>query len=319
MKIVVLDGWAVDAGQLPWDWLSEFGETEKYDRTDADDVIERIGDADTVLVNKCHIGEAEFSACPNLKLICQLATGYNNIDCVAARAHGVTVSNVPNYSTDSVAQHVFALLLEICVHVGEYSASVRSGDWACCEDYTYMLAPITELAGKTFGVVGYGSIGRRVGDIARAFGMNVIYSSRTEKKLREGEIARRVPLDTLLCESDVVSLHTPLTAETSGMINAEAIAKMKPTAILINTSRGPVVDENALAAALNAGKLAGAGLDVLSNEPPRGENDAIITAKNAIVTPHIAWAPLESRRRLVAVVRGNMKAYLAGSPTNVVN
>ncbi len=319
MKITILDGYTENPGDLSWDWLKEFGTADIYDRTPSDDaeIIRRIGDADLVLTNKTPISAAVLAACPNVKYISVLATGYNIVDIGAARERGIPVSNVPSYGTASVAQFAVALLLEICHHAAHHSDAVHAGRWEHNADWCFWDYPLTELDGKTMGIIGFGRIGQQTGSIARALGMNVLAYSRTEKE--EGrKIARYVPLDTLLAESDVIALHCPLFAETQGIINRDTIAKMKDGVIIINNSRGQLVVEQDLADALNSGKVYAAGLDVVSTEPIRGDNP-LLKAKNCLITPHISWAPKESRQRIMDCTRDNLAAYVSGAPIHVVN
>lgn len=317
MKIVVLDGYTENPGDLTWDALGALGELTVHDRTAPGDIVTRIGDAPAILVNKTPITRQTLEACPGLRYIGVLATGYNVVDTDAARARGVTVCNIPTYGTAAVAQFVFALLLELCHRVGDHGRSVQEGQWSACPDFCYWNTPLTELAGKTMGFVGFGRIGQSAAKIARAFGMEVLAHDAFESEAGRA-LGTYVPLDALLARSDVVSLHCPLLSETRGMINRESIAKMKDGAMLINTSRGPLIAEADLAQALNSGKLAGAGLDVLCDEPPRAGNP-LLTTKNCMVTPHIAWAPRESRQRLMDIAVENLRQFLAGSPVNVVN
>lgn len=314
MKIVIMDGHAMNPGDLSWDFLKEFGTVAYYDRTYGEALtIERIGDADIILLNKTPITDSILAGCPNLKLICILATGYNVVDCDAAARRGVRVCNVPGYSTDSVAQFTFALLLELCCHVGLHNDSVHAGEWTACPDFCYWKTPQMELAGKTMGIIGYGSIGKAVGRIAQAFGMRVLAYSRTHHKGIE-----YVDLDTLLAQSDVVSLHCPLFPETRHIINTDTISKMKDGAILLNTARGPLIDEAAVAQALASGKLSGAAMDVVDSEPISADSP-LLTAPNCIITPHIAWAPIETRQRILDITAENIRAYLNGTNLNVVN
>ena len=317
MKIVILDGYALNPGDLSWDFLKRFGSVTVYDRTPEDQIVSRIRDADIVILNKCPITAATLEACPSIKLICVLATGYNVVDTAAAKAKNIPVCNVPDYGTAAVAQFTFALLLELCHRVGHHSDTVREGKWCDCPDFCYWNTPQMELAGKTMGIIGFGRIGRAVGKIARAFGMNVIAYNRSQ--CEEGKaIGSYVNLEELLTTADVISLHCPLTGENAGMIGAEAIAKMKDGAILINTARGPLVDEVALRAALESGKLRGAACDVISAEPMKEENP-LKDAPNCIVTPHMAWAPIESRKRIQNCTERSIQAFLAGKPINAVN
>lgn len=314
MKIVILDGHALNPGDLSWDVLKTFGTVTYYDRTPTEaEAIQRIGDAEIVLTNKVPITDSLLAACPSIRLVCVLATGYNVVDCGAARSRNIPVCNVPSYSTDAVAQFTFALLLELCNQVGLHTQSVHAGEWTSCPDFCYWKTPLMELSGKTMGIIGYGRIGKAVAKIATAMGMKVLTHSRTQ---RAGE--NHVSLDELLASSDVVTLHCPLFPETQGIINASAIAKMKDGAILINTSRGPLIDEQAVADALSYGKLRGAAVDVVSKEPIPGDSP-LLTAPNCIITPHIAWAPLETRQRLLDCVADNIRCFLNGYPQNVVN
>ena len=314
MKIVILDGYALNPGDLSWDALKKFGTVSYYDRTPTEaEAIQRIGDAEIVLTNKVPITDSLLTACPSIRLVCVLATGYNVVDCAAARARNIPVCNVPSYSTEAVAQFTFALLLELCNQVGLHNQSVHAGEWTSCPDFCYWKAPLMEFSGKTLGIIGYGRIGKAVAKIAAAMGMKVLTHSRTQ---HPGE--SHVSLDELLASSDVVTLHCPLFPETQGIINAETISKMKDGAILINTSRGPLIDEKAVADALACGKLRGAAVDVVSKEPILGDSP-LLTAPNCIITPHIAWAPLETRQRLLDCVISNIRCFLDGKPQNVVN
>ena len=318
MKIVILDGHALNPGDLSYDCLRQFGELSIYDRTDSEEeAIERIGDSEIVLVNKVHITENLLAHCPNIRLICVQATGYNVVDCAACAKRGIPVTNVPTYGTAAVAQFTMALILELCHRVGLHNHDVHTGGWVNANCFTYWLTPQTELVGKTLGIIGFGSIGKAVGRLAKAFGMKVIAYNRSQSE--EGrQIGEYVDLDTLLTQSDIVSLHCPLFPETEKIINAESIAKMKDGAMLINTARGALVDEGALVQALNTGKLRGAALDVICQEPPEADNP-LLSCKNCLITPHIAWAPVESRQRLLDTVVENIRAFLAGTPQNVVN
>ena len=320
MKIVVLDGYTENPGDLSWEELGKLGELTVYDRTsltDEAETIARIGDAEIVFTNKTPITRKVLDACPGIRFISLLATGYNCVDYAYAREKGIPVTNVPTYGTASVGQFAIALLLEICHHIGHHDASVHAGNWERCADWCYWDYPLIELDGKTMGIIGFGRIGQTTGRIARAMGMEVLaYDSHPSDAGRA--IAEYVDLDALLARSDVVALHCPLFPETEGIINRETIAKMKDGAILLNNSRGPLVVEQDLADALNAGKLAAAGLDVVSTEPIRGDNP-LLKAKNCIITPHISWAPKESRQRIMDCAVSNVKAFLAGSPVNVVN
>ena len=316
MKIVILDAYAANPGDLSWDEFAALGELTVYDRTAQEYAAARIGDAEVVFINKVRLTDDIFAACPNLKLVSILATGYNIVDLAAAKRRGITVCNVPGYSTRAVVQMTFALLLEICQQVGLHSGAVHTGRWQTCPDFCFWDRPLIELDGKTIGIVGYGAIGSAVGTVAQALGMKLLVTARHEKPVPEG--ARFVSLPELLAQSDVVSLHCPQTAENARMIDAGALAQMKDGAILINTARGGLLDEQAVADALRSGKLLAAGMDVVSAEPIRADNP-LLTAPNCFLTPHIAWAPLETRRRLQAICAENLRAFLAGKPQNVVN
>ena len=316
MKIVILDAYAANPGDLSWDDFAALGELTVYDRTAPEDAAARIGDAEVVFINKVRLTDEIFAACPNLKLVSILATGYNIVDLAAAKRRGITVCNVPGYSTRAVVQMTFALLLEICQQVGLHSGAVHTGRWQTCPDFCFWDRPLIELDGKTMGIVGYGAIGSAVGTVAQALGMKLLVTARHEKPVPEG--ARFVSLPELLAQSDVVSLHCPQTAENARMIDAGALAQMKDGAILLNTARGGLLDEQAVADALRSGKLLAAGMDVVSAEPIRADNP-LLTAPNCFLTPHIAWAPLETRRRLQAISAENLRAFLAGKPQNVVN
>lgn len=316
MKIVILDAYAANPGDLSWDEFAALGDLTVYDRTAQEDAAARIGDAEVVFINKVRLTDEIFAACPNLKLVSILATGYNIVDLAAAKRRGITVCNVPGYSTRAVVQMTFALLLEICQQVGLHSGAVHTGRWQTCPDFCFWDRPLIELDGKTMGIVGYGAIGSAVGTVAQALGMKLLVTARHEKPVPEG--ARFVSLPELLAQSDVVSLHCPQTAENARMIDAGALAQMKDEAILLNTARGGLLDEQAVADALRSGKLLAAGMDVVSAEPIHADNP-LLTAPNCFLTPHIAWAPLETRRRLQAISAENLRAFLAGKPQNVVN
>ncbi len=319
MKIVLLDGEALNPGDLSWAPLEALGKLTVYPRgtNDQQEVIRRIGDAEIVLCNKTPVGRIVFEQCPNMKLLCVVATGYNVVDTQAAKDHGVPVCNVPAYGTEMVAQFAIGLLLELCHHVELHNASVHAGEWERCPNFCYWKTPIMELAGKTMGIIGFGRIGRAVGRIARALGMKVLATG--SRKCPEGEaIGEYVDLDTLLRESDVISLHCPLFPQTERMINRDTIAKMKDGAILINNSRGGLIDEQAVADALNGGKLRAAAVDVVTVEPIVGSNP-LLTAKNCVITPHMSWAATECRQRIVDITAANISAFLAGTPRNVVN
>ena len=319
MKIVILDGYTENPGDLSWAQLEEFGELIVYDRTPYEDavIIERIGDAEIVVTNKCPIRRAVIEACPKLRYITVLATGYNVVDVACAAERGIPVSNVPTYGTAAVGQFAIALLLEICQHVAHHSEAVHAGRWETSPDWTFWDYPLIELAGKTMGIIGFGRIGQTTGRIAKAMGMRILASGSRETEAGR-EIADYVDLDTLLRESDVISLHCPLFPSTQGIVNRETIAKMKDGVILINNSRGGLVVEQDLADALNSGKVRAAGLDVVSTEPIRPDNP-LLTAKNCLITPHISWAPLEARQRILDITAANLRAFLSGAPVNVVN
>ena len=319
MNIVILDGEALNPGDLSWAPLEELGSLTVYPRgtNDPEEVIRRIGDAEIVLTNKTPVGRVVFENCPNLKLLSVLATGYNVVDTAAAREHGVPVCNVPAYGTEMVAQFAIGLLLEICHHVELHNQSVHAGDWERCPNFCYWKTPIMELAGKTMGIIGFGRIGRAVGRIAKALGMRVLATG--SRKCDEGlAIAEYVELDELLRQSDVISLHCPLFPETEQLINRASIAKMKDGAILINNSRGGLLNEQDVADALNSGKLRAAAVDVVTTEPIVGTNP-LLTAKNCIITPHMSWAAVEARGRIVDITAENIHSFLSGAPRNVVN
>ncbi len=316
-KIVILDGYTENPGDLSWEGLAKLGALTVYERTDAKDVVARIGDAEIVYTNKTPITRETIHACPNLKFISVLATGYNIVDVAAAKERGIPVTNIPTYGTAAVGQFAIAMLLEICHHVAHHSDAVHQGRWASCPDWCFWDYPLIELAGKTMGILGFGRIGRTTGRIAKAMGMRVIaYDAHADDEGRE--IAEYVDLDTLLSSADVIALHCPLFPETEGIINKDNIAKMKDGVIILNNSRGPLIVEQDLCDALNAGKVYAAGLDVVSTEPIRPDNP-LLGAKNCLITPHISWAPKESRQRLMDVAVSNLKAYLDGAPINVVN
>lgn len=317
MKIVILDSFTTNPGDLSWDFLNEYGDTEIYDRTPQNKIIERCIDADVVVTNKTPIGKDIIDRLPKLKFIALLSTGYNIVDYMYLKEKGIPVSNIPSYSTDAVAQLVMSFLLELTMNVGLHSLSVKSGDWVNSTDFCYWKTHLTELAGKTMGIFGFGRIGKAVAQRAKAFGMNIVaYTPRLHGN--EPDWVKFVSLDEMLSVADAVSMHCPLTPETEGIVNNEFISKMKNGAYFINTSRGTVVDETALADALNSGKLGGAGLDVLSTEPPKPDNP-LLNAKNCFITPHIAWASFETRQRLLAIFRENIRAFAQGTPQNVIN
>lgn len=320
MKLVVLDGYTENPGDLSWDCLKEFGEVTVYDRTsytESPRIAEVLGDADIAITNKTPISQKTIDACPNLKLIAVLATGYNVVDYTYAKEKGIPVVNVPTYGTASVSQFSIALLLEICHHIGEHSISVHKGDWANNADWCYWNYPLIELEGKTIGIIGFGRIGKTEGRIAKALGMKVIAYDvfPTEEGKQIGEY---VDLETLLGAADVISLHCNLTPENTGLINKASIEKMKNGVILINNSRGQLIVEQDVADALNSGKIAAAGLDVVYTEPIRADNP-LLTAKNCIITPHISWAPKESRQRIMDITVENIRAFLDGNAIHVVN
>ena len=317
MKIVILDGYTENPGDLSWEGFAALGELTVYERTAAADIVPRIGDAEIVYTNKTPITAETLAACPKLRYIGLLATGYNVVDIAAAKARGVAVTNIPTYGTAAVAQFAIAMLLEICHHVAHHSDAVHAGRWTANPDWCFWDYPLIELDGKTMGIIGFGRIGQATGRIARALGMRVLaYDSRPSDAGRA--IAEYVPLDELLANSDVISLHCPLFPETEGIVNKANIARMKDGVILLNNSRGPLVVEQDLSDALNSGKVYAAGLDVVSTEPIRPDNP-LLKAKNCFITPHISWAPRESRQRLMDIAVENLRAVLAGAPVNVVN
>lgn len=317
MKIVVLDGYAENPGDLSWDALAQLGELTVYERTAADQILFRIGDAEIVYTNKTPITAETLEACPKIRFIGVLATGYNVVDVVAARRKGIPVANVPGYSTAAVGQFAIAMLLEICHHIGHHSDAVAEGRWTASTDFCFWDYPLIELDGKTMGIIGFGRIGQATGRMARGLGMRVIACG--SRPTDEGRaIGEYVPLETVLAESDVISLHCPLFPETKGIINRNTIAQMKDGVILLNNSRGQLIVEKDLAEALNSGKVYAAGVDVVSEEPIRMDNP-LLHAKNCLITPHISWAPKESRQRLMDIAVENLKAYLSDNPVNIVN
>lgn len=321
MKIVVLDGYTENPGDLSWEPLEQLGSLTVYDRTsftDTDEIISRIGDAEAVITNKTPISREVIDACPNMKYIGVLATGYNVIDYKYAGEKGIPVSNVPTYGTASVGQFAIALLLEICHHIGHHSKVVHEGAWERCADWCFWDYPLIELDGKTMGIIGFGRIGQTTGKLAQALGMKVLAYDSYKNPALESETCKYVDLDELLAHSDVIALHCPLFPETEGMINKETIAKMKDGVILINNSRGQLIVEQDVADALNSGKIYAAGLDVVSTEPIRGDNP-LLKAKNCLITPHISWGPRESRQRIMDITAENLKAFVDGNPANVVN
>jgi glycerate dehydrogenase len=314
-RIVVLDGFTLNPGDLDWAPLQALGECAIHDRTPAGEVAARAAGAEIVLTNKAVVSAETIARLPKLRYLGVLATGYNVVDVAAARARGIPVCNVPGYGTPAVAQHVFALILELATRTGHHAQTVRAGRWSACPDFCYWDFPLIELAGRTLGIVGYGSIGEAVARIGQAFGMKILASVRRPRTVAGVEF---VSTDEIFRRADVVTLHCPLTDDTKGLVNAARLATMKPTAFLINTGRGPLIVEQDLADALNAGRIAGAGLDVLSVEPPSAGNP-LPAARNCLITPHIAWATREARLRLLDEVVKNLRAFLAGSPRNVVN
>ena len=320
MKIVILDGYTENPGDLSWEALKAFGELQVYDRTPYEDgeIARRIGEAEVVFTNKCPIRKAVIDACPHLKYISVLATGYNIVDYAYAWEKGIPVSNVPTYGTASVGQFAIALLLEICHHVAHHSEAVHAGRWEANPDWCFWDSPLIELAGKTMGIIGFGRIGHRTGQIAKALGMRVIVNDSHENPAFKAEGFAYVDRDTLYGESDVVVLHCPAFPDTVGMINKDSIAKMKDGALLVNNSRGQLVVEQDLAEALDSGKLGGAAVDVVSTEPIKGDNP-LLRARNCIITPHMSWGAKEARQRIMDITVENVKAYQSGHPQNVVN
>jgi len=317
MKIVVLDGHALNPGDLSWEGLRAIGELQVLDRTPEDQIVARAHDAEIVLTNKTQLSAQTLRQLKKTRYIGVLATGYDNVDVEAARELGITVTNVPTYGTASVGQFTFALLLELCHHVGIHSDATRASEWSRSPDFSFWKTPLIELAGKTLGIVGLGRIGWRVAEIAVAFEMRVVAADEIKRPVLAWPDFRWYEVDELLAHSDVVSLHCPLLPQTQGIVNAKSLALMKSSAFLINTSRGPLIVEQDLADALNSGRLAGAALDVLSKEPPEADNP-LLRAKNCIVTPHIAWATREARTRLLEAAIANLRAFLDGHPVNVV-
>ena len=319
MKLVILDGYTENPGDLSWEWIKELGcEMTVYDLTPPELIVERAKDADIVVTNKCVFTKEILAQLPKLKYIQVIATGFNVIDCTAAKEQGIIVCNIPSYSTNGVAQLVFSLLLELTQQVGAHNESVKNGEWVSCKHFCYQKTYLTELADKTMGIIGFGKIGQAVAQIANAFGMQVIaYAPRPKEYSGYGDVDF-VGLDELISTSDVISLHCPLTAETDKLVNSDFLAKCKKSAYIINTARGGVVDEQAVADALNNGEIAGYGADVLLTEPPKADNP-LLSSKNSFITPHIAWANIESRTRLMNIFKDNLKAFLDGSPINVVN
>jgi len=318
MKIVVLDGYPLNSGDLSWEGFKRLGEVVIYDRTPIDKIIEHAKGAEVVITNKVPIGETEISNLPSLKYIGVIATGYNIIDIEAAMKKQIVVTNVPGYSTASVVQLTFALLLELCLNVQRHSDSVRDGKWAQSPDFSFWDYPLIELSGKTIGIIGFGTIGQQVADVATAFGMNILGNSRRQTDQSHRENFKWMDIPELLEKSDVVSLHCPLTPETEGLINRESLKNMKSSAFLINTARGPIINDQDLADALNNGIIGGAGIDVLSVEPPEKDNP-LFKAKNCLITPHIAWATIEARTRVMNIAVDNLSSFINGKSENIVN
>lgn len=321
MKIVILDGYTENPGDLSWEIIENLGELTVYDRTsltDLEEVIERIGAAEIVITNKTPLTKEVFEACPGIKYVGLLATGYNVVDVITAKEKGIPVCNIPTYGTDAVGQFAIALLLEICHHIGSHDKAVHEGRWQNNADWCFWDYPLIELAGKTMGIIGYGRIGQCSGRLAQALGMKVLAYDAYENPELISETCRYVDLEKLFRDSDVIALHCPLFPSTQGIINKENIAKMKDGVIILNNSRGPLIVEEDLAEALNSGKVYAAGLDVVSSEPIKASNP-LLKAKNCIITPHISWAPKEARQRLMNIAADNVKAFLDGKPQNVVN
>ncbi len=318
MKIVILDGHTLNPGDISWDEIASFGELTAWERTPDNAILERSKGAQVLITNKTPLRAATLAALPDLRCICVLATGYDVVDVAAAKERGIPVCNTPAYGVDSVAQHVFALILELCRNVGKHDESIRRGDWLNCEDFCYWIKPQMELTGKTLGIVGFGNIGRKVGELGHAFGMEVLANQRHRNNPPAYVPFAFADLDELFARSDVVSLHCPLTDETRAMVNAERLKSMKPGALLINAGRGPLLDEAAVAEALREGRLGGLGADVLSVEPPAADNPLLGTP-NTFLTPHIAWAGLNARRNIIRITAGNLRGFVGGRPQNVVN
>ena len=316
MRIVILDGSAANPGDLSWTPIAQLGELVVHDFTQPEQTIPRLQGAQVALTNKTVLNEAVFAACPDLRYVGVLATGYNVVDLAAARARGILVTNIPAYSTDSVAQFVFALLLELCRRTGEHTASVRAGEWK--DTWCYWKTTPVCLRGRTLGVIGFGSIGRRVGELGHAFGMSVLANCRTPRNPPSYSPFAFASTDQIFQQADVISLHCPLTDATRAIINAKALARMKPGAILINTARGPLLDEAAVAEALHSGKLGGLGVDVLAKEPPAADNPLLHTP-NTLITPHMAWATARSRQNIINLTAENILRWQQGTPVNVVN
>ena len=318
MKLVVLDGYTLNPGDLSWDGLKQFGDLQVHDRTPESQIVERCRGAEIIFTNKTPLREHILEQLPDLKYIGVLATGYNVVDVEYSKKRGIAVANIPGYGTASVVQMTFALLLELCQHVQSHSDSVFKGDWAASPDFCYWNYPLVELEGKTIGIIGFGMIGQKVADVASAFGMNVIAYSRSQSDQSHRKNFSWVELNKLLSDSDVVSIHCPLFPDTQGMINKDTLKLMKKSAFFLNTSRGPLMVDQDLADALNEGVIAGAGIDVLSVEPPSAENP-LFKAKNCMITPHIAWATKEARGRLMGIAENNLSSFLNQKPINSVN
>lgn len=318
MKIVILDGYTLNPGDLSWDELKKLGDVTIYDRTPADLIVSRAAGAEIVFTNKTPMGEEVINNLPALKFIGVLATGYNVVNIQTAKEKGIVVANVPGYGTPSVVQMTFALLLELCQHVQQHNEAVRAGKWSQCLDFCFWDYPLVELEGKTMGIIGYGSIGQKVGDVATAFGMNLIGNSRTRTDQSHRSNFRWADIPELLAELDVVTIHCPLFPETKGLINKNSLKTMKSSAFLLNTARGPIIEDQDLADALNNEVIAGAGIDVLSIEPPT-QGNPLFSAKNCVITPHIGWATREARQRLMDITVHNLTSFIKGSPINVIN
>jgi glycerate dehydrogenase len=318
-KIVVLDGYTLNPGDLSWQKMEQLGALKVYDRTEktTEAILRAVGDASVVITNKTPITAEVMVQLPQLRYIGVLATGYNVVDVEVARERGIVVTNIPDYGTASVAQFTFALLLELCHHTGAHHDAVKNGQWTNSADFCFWKFPLTELAGKTLGIIGFGRIGRAVANIAQAFGMKVLALDRNRDEALKNDFFSYATLDELLANSDFISLHCPLTRETEGIINRETIEKMKKGVRFINTARGGLVNEEDLSQALNSGKVAGAAVDVVSSEPIEASNP-LLKAQNCLITPHIAWAPKEARERLMDIAAGNLSAFLVGKPVNLV-
>ena len=317
LKIIVLDGYTENPGDLSWEALAKLGDLTVYDRTPANKIVERIGDAEAVYTNKTPIGKDIIAACDKMRFIGILATGYNVVDVEAAKEKGITVCNIPAYGTDAVAQFAIALLLELCHHIGEHAACVKRGDWTKSPDWCFWNYPLVELAGKTVGIIGFGRIGQRTAEIAQALQMKILAYDAFPIKGLETETLKHADLDTVLKHADVIMLHCPLSPDTQGIINKNTIAKMKHGVMIVNNSRGPLIVEEDLKNALNSGKIAGAAVDVVSTEPIQADNP-LLYAKNIIITPHISWASKESRQRLMDIAVENLAQFIAGNPVNQV-